>query len=126
LPAHERVPVKAFLHDLGEGWREVTSRAWVWSILAFAGLANMAGQVFFIVGAYVAKRDLGGAGAWALIASAFGIGAVGGGIVVLRLKARHPLKVACIGFGFFALPPALLALGVPASVVAVGALFDGL
>src|SRR5262249_18304931 len=53
-------------------------------------------------------------------------GAVAGGIVVLRLKARHPLKVACVGFGFFALPPALLALGVPAGVVAFGALFAGL
>jgi MFS family permease len=126
LPAHERVPVKPFLHELGEGWREVTSRSWVWSILVFSGLANMAGAVFFIVGAYVAKRDLGGAGAWALIATAFGVGAVAGGIVVLRLKPRHPLKVACVGFGLFALPPALLALGLPATVVAAGALFGGL
>jgi MFS family permease len=126
LPMHDPVPVKPFLHELGEGWREVTSRAWVWSILAFSGLANMAGNVFFIVGAYVSKHELGGAGAWALISSAFGIGAVAGGIVVLRMKARHPLKVACVGFGFFAIPPALLALGVPAGVVAAGALFAGL
>jgi hypothetical protein len=47
--------------------------------------------------------SLGGAGAWALITSAFGIGAVAGGIVVLRMTARHPLKIACVGFGFFAL-----------------------
>ena len=104
LPPHERVPVKPFLHELGEGWREVTSRSWVWSILAFAGLANMAGNVFFIVGAYVAKTELGGAGSWALISSAFGLGAVAGGIVVLRMKARHPLKVACVGFGLLRAP----------------------
>ena len=70
LPPHERVPVKPFLHELGEGWREVTSRSLVWSILIFAGIANMAGNVFFIVGAYVAKTELGGASAWALIATA--------------------------------------------------------
>jgi MFS family permease len=126
MPARERVPVKPFLHELGEGWHEVISRSWVWSILVFSGLANMAGNVFFIVGAYVAKHDLGGAGAWALITSAFGIGAVVGGIAVLRMKARHPLKVASVGFGLFALPPALLALGVPAVVVAAGGLFAGL
>jgi MFS family permease len=126
LPAHERVPVKPFLHELGEGWREVTSRSWVWSILVFSGLANMAGNVFFILGAYVSKHELGGAGAWALISAAFGVGAVVGGLVVLRLRARHPLKVACVGFGFFAIPPALLALGAPAAVVAAGALFGGL
>jgi MFS family permease len=126
LPPHERVPVKPFLHELGEGWREVTSRSWVWSILIFAGLANMAGNVFFIVGAYVAKTELGGASAWALIASAFGFGAVAGGIVVLRLRPRRPLRVACVGFALFGIPPALLALGVPAGVVAAGALFAGL
>ena len=126
LPPHETVPVKPFLHELGEGWREITSRSWVWSILVFSGLANMAGNVFFIVGAYVSKHEFGGAGAWALISSAFGIGAVAGGIVVLKMKARHPLKVACVGFGFFAIPPALLAIGVPAGVVAAGALFAGL
>jgi MFS family permease len=126
VPAHERVPVKPFLQELGEGWNEVISRSWVWSILVFAGVANMAGSVFFIVGAYVSKHELGGAGAWALITSAFGIGAVAGGIVVLRLHPRRPLRTACVGFGFFALPPALLALGVPAGVVAGGALFAGL
>jgi MFS family permease len=126
LPKHEKLPVKPFLHELAEGWHEVVSRSWVWSILVFAGLANMAGNVFFIVGAYVAKTELGGAGSWALITSAFGIGAVAGGLAVLRLRPQYPLKVACLGFGLFAIPPALLALGVPVAVVAGGALFAGL
>src|SRR5205085_9005220 len=52
LPVHEKLPVKPFLHDLHEGWREVVSRTWVWSILLFAGFGNMAGTVFFILGAY--------------------------------------------------------------------------
>ncbi len=126
LPAHERLPVKPFLHDLHEGWQEVASRTWVWSILLFAGVGNMAGAVFFILGAYVAKRSLGGAGAWALITAAFGIGSIVGGILALHLRPRRPLLTANLGLAFFAIPPALLALGVPAIGVAAGGLLSGL
>jgi len=100
LPMHERLPVKPFLHELGEGWHEVVSRAWVWSILVFAGLANMAGMAFFILGAYVAKRSLGGAGAWALITSAFGAGSIVGGLLVLHLRPRRPL-CRCVRSGSY-------------------------
>jgi predicted MFS family arabinose efflux permease len=126
LPAHERLPVKPFLHDLHEGWREVASRTWVWSILLFAGVGNMASAVFFILGAYVAKQSLGGAGAWALITAAFGVGSIMGGLLALQLRPRRPLLTANLGLAFFALPPALLALRVPAIGVAAGALFSGL
>jgi MFS family permease len=126
LPVQEKLPVKPFLHELGEGWHEVVSRSWVWSILLFAGIANMAGSVFVILGAYVAKHDLGGAGAWALITSAMGVGAIVGGIVVLRIRPRYPLRIASLTFALFALPPALLALGAPAGVIAAGGLFAGL
>jgi predicted MFS family arabinose efflux permease len=126
LPVHEKAPVKPFLHELGEGWHEVISRSWVWSILIFAGVANMASNIFFILGAYVAKHDLGGAGAWALITSALGVGAIVGGIVVLRVRPRFPLRIAAMTFALFALPPALLALGAPVGVIAAGALFAGL
>jgi predicted MFS family arabinose efflux permease len=126
LPVHERVPVKPFLHELGEGWHEVVSRTWVWSILLFAGVANMAGQIFFILGAYVSKQELGGAGAWALIVSAIGIGSIVGGVVALHVKPRRPLFVATAGFAFFALPPALVALGASAWGVAAAALVSGI
>ena len=126
LPVSKRPTAKPFFHELHEGWREVTSRSWVWSILVFAGLANMAGQVFFILGAYVAKTELGGAGAWALISSAFGVGAIAGGVAVLHLRFRRPLRTACVGFAFFAIPTALLAMGVSAGGIAAGALLAGL
>lgn len=125
LPVRERLPVKPFLHDLGEGWHEVVSRTWVWSILAYAGFANMASAAFIILGAYVAKQSLGGAGAWALIVASFGIGSILGGVLALQLKPRRPLFVSCLGFAFFAVPPALIASGVPAWVVAVGSLLSG-
>lgn len=125
LPVLQRPPAKPFLHDLREGWHEVVSRTWVWSILAYAGIANMALTAFVILGAYVAKESLGGAGAWALIVASFGVGSILGGLVALQLKPRRPLFVSCLGLAFFAVPPALIALRVPAWGVAVGGLLSG-
>jgi MFS family permease len=126
VPEREPAPKSAFFHELHEGWREVISRSWVWSILLFAGLANMAAQAWVILGAYVAKHSLGGAGAWALIVSAAGVGAIVGGIAVLHLRFRRPLRTSSLTFALFALPPVLLAAGVPAGGVAVGALLAGI
>jgi MFS family permease len=125
LPPHQRLPARPFLHDLHEGWREVRSRTWVWTILVWAGVGNMASAIVFIVGPYVAKQSLGGAGSWALIVSMFGVGAVCGGILALHVRARRPLLYANLGIGLVALPPALLALELPAGIVAVGAFFAG-
>jgi hypothetical protein len=125
LPVRERPPAKPFLHDLRDGWHEVASRTWVWSILAYAGTANMASAAFLILGAFVAKESLGGAGAWALIVASFGVGSIIGGVVALHLNPRRPLFVSCLGFAFLAIPPALMALRVPAWGVAVGGLLSG-
>lgn len=126
LPAHERVPVKPFLRDLHEGWREVVTRKWLWSILLFAGVANMSSTAFMILGPFVAKASLGGAGAWALIVSALGAGSVVGGLAALQLRPRRPLEASIATFLFFGLPPVMLALRLPAVAVAAGALVAGL
>jgi MFS family permease len=120
LPRREPLP-QPFLHDLLDGWREFTARTWVWSNLAFIGVGNMVFNSTFVLGAAVAKRSLGGADAWGLILAAFGLGAVVGGVVALRIRPRRPLVTANLGLILFALPPALLALRLPALVVAAGA-----
>jgi MFS family permease len=121
LPRREPLPPQPFLHDLLDGWREFTARTWVWSNLSFIGVGNMVFNSTFVLGAAVARRSLGGAGAWGLILGAFGLGAVVGGVVALRLRPRRPLVTANLGLVFFALPPALLALRAPTAVIAAGA-----
>jgi len=49
-----------------------------------------------VLGPLVAKEQLGGAGAWATIAVAWGLGAVVGGLVALRYRPRRPLLAAVI------------------------------
>jgi hypothetical protein len=126
LPVQARLSAKPFVDGLVEGWREFIARTWVWTNLIFAGLGNVAGSVVFILGAFVAKESLGGAGSWALIVAGFGLGAVIGNLVALKVRPSRPLVVANLGCAFLALPPALLALRAPTGVIAAASLLGGL
>ena len=97
-----RIPPRAaaaepphFLRELREGWREFTSRTWLWSTVVVFGVGNIFFMFWPVLGPTVAKEHLGGAGAWAKILVANGIGAVVGGAFALRYRPKLPL-VACI------------------------------
>ena len=68
----------AFFAELREGWREFTSRTWLWASVLLFGLGNLAFAGWHVLGPAIAEESLGGAGAWATILAAGGIGAVGG------------------------------------------------
>jgi MFS family permease len=126
LPRREPLPPQPFLHDLLDGWHEFTARTWVWSNLAFIGIGNMVFNSTFVLGAVIAKRSLGGAGAWGLILGALGLGAVIGGLVALRIRPRRPLVTANLVLAGSAAPPALLALRPPLALVVAGAFIGGI
>ncbi|HEY3185633.1 MAG TPA: MFS transporter [Gaiellaceae bacterium] len=125
LPPHERLPQQRFLRDLRDGWHEFSSRTWLWSGVVAAGIANMLSAPFFVLGAAIAKSDLGGAGPWALILSSFSAGALAGGMVALRLRPRRPFRASFIGYLPFGLPSLLLAFHAGAYAIAVTALIAG-
>lgn len=125
VPPHERLAPQRFLHDLRDGWREFSSRTWLWSGVCAAGVANMCGQPFFVLGALVSKESLGGARAWALILASFSVGNLVGGILALRLRPRRPFFIAFVCFLPFALPSLLLATHAGAFGVAAAALVAG-
>ena len=125
LPPHVKLAAQSFFGDLREGWYEFVSRTWVWVIVVSASIGNMMASVFVVLGALVAKESLGGAGAWATILAALGVGSLVGGLVSLRVRLRHPLFFGSTLLGFLALPIALLALRAPALVIAAGAVLAG-
>ena len=88
MPAHVPVESHSFIADLRDGWDDFRSRTWLWTTVASTTFGNMMFAAYFVLGPLVADRELGGAGAWALIASAFGIGLLVGGIVLLQLDPR--------------------------------------
>ena len=125
LPAREGLAVQPFLRDLLEGWHEFRSRTWLWSGVLGAGLGNMFFTAFIVLGAAISKESLGGPGAWALILSTFSIGAFAGGLAALKVRPRRPFFVAYLAYLPLGLPCALLALELPAQVVAAGSLVAG-
>jgi len=132
LPADEfdraGAAARSFWRDLADGWNEVRSRTWVWaSICYFACFQLVYLSSFAVLGPVVAKRSLGGAGAWAAIAAAGGVGAVLGSLAAYRLRPRRPLlfAFACAGFG--TVPSlVLLALAAPAVSIAAAELLAGI
>ena len=125
VPAGARMAPQRFLHDLREGWREFTARAWAVAIVGAIALGSIPWAAWPVLGPKVAKDSLGGAGAWALMSAGVGVGAVLGGLTALRVHPPRPLLLGCVTMLVFPLPLALLALGAPAAVTAVAAMAAG-
>jgi MFS family permease len=110
-----------FVTDLVEGWREFTSRTWVWASVAHFAFFHLAVLApFWVLAPVVAEEELGGAGAYATILSAMGIGAILGGLVALRVEPPRPLATAFVLILFDI--PVYLALAAAAPVAAIAAL----
>jgi MFS family permease len=126
LLARIRVPARPpreqpanFLSELREGWHEFSSRTWLWSSVVLFGVGNLAfAGVWLVLGPAIAKQHLGGAGAWAAVLTASGIGAVVGGFAGLRYKPERPLLACCIAPLPVLLQMAGLALHVPVAGLA--------
>jgi hypothetical protein len=111
-----------FLRDLTEGWRAFTEHTWVWSITLWISLYFLITYApFFVLGPYVAKQSMGGAGAWATVVTGEAIGALLGGLVALRFQPGRSLIVIGLLFTMTAIQSVLLALKSPYELIAVGA-----
>ncbi|HEV2361959.1 MAG TPA: MFS transporter [Acidimicrobiales bacterium] len=128
LGAQEASPAgESFFHQLRTGWREFRSRTWLWVIVAQWAIGNVAIMApFMVLGAVVAKQSLGGASAWGTILACQGIGAIVGGLVMLRLKPRRPLVVATASAFVFPLSMVALGLRAPLALIAASAGLMGL
>jgi MFS family permease len=102
-----------FLHELAEGWVEFRRQTWIWTTIVFFGIGNFAGASYFVLGPLLAKQHYGGAGDWATIISAFGVGTILGGIVSLRIRPRRPLLASCLAATPYDMPMLAMALQLP-------------
>ena len=115
-----------FWRDLRAGWRIFRSRTWLWVDGLFSALGSFAVLApLLALGPIVAQRSLGGAPAWATIVAAFGIGAVLGGMLLLRVQPARPLRVGVPLLALLALPTGLLAVPASTLTIAVGAVAGG-
>ena len=107
-----------YLSSLREGWREFRSHAWLWPSVICFGVTTFAYAGWLVLGPVVAKEELGGAGAWAVILTSAGAGAVVGGIVTLRYRPERPLVASIVAVVFATPEIVALALGAPVWVIA--------
>jgi MFS family permease len=127
LPALARAAVSPnFVRELREGWHAFVEHTWVWVLtlwISFYFLVTLA--PFFVLGPYIARTSLGGAGAWATIVTGEGIGALAGGLAALRFRPGRPWVLVCGLFCATAVQSVLLAEHAPAIGIAAAAVFAG-
>lgn len=116
---------RSFVAELRDGFAEVRSRTWLWTTIVAASIFNAAGVAFVVLGAVIAKRQLGGPGGWALILAAEGAGALLGGAALLRLAPRRPLLVATLVGLVPVVPTFLMAIPAPLVWIALAGLMAG-
>jgi MFS family permease len=122
VDARAKVAGQRFVRDLREGFAEVRKRTWVWSVIAAAALWNVL-VGFTVLGPVVAKRSLGGPGAWAAILAVEGIGWLVGGVTLLRITPRRPLVVGTVASATAVIPTLLLAAPAPLITIVVASFF---
>ncbi|MGN6257365.1 MAG: MFS transporter [Solirubrobacterales bacterium] len=116
----------SFAADLRRGWTEFSSRTWLWAVVCGAAVANATYYpAIQVLGPAVARASLGGSSAWAVIATAMGIGALAGGGVALWVRPRRPLLLSESLIILIVIPMALLALPASTAAIALGALVAG-
>lgn len=106
LPPAARAARQRFVGELAAGWREVTSRTWLWASLLMFSLTNISIASFFVLGPLVVQRELDGATDWGLIMTGSAIGGVVGSAIALRYHPMRPLLP-----GFLLVLPTALELG---------------
>jgi MFS family permease len=110
-----------FFGDLAGGWHEVKSRPWLLGALVTFGISNLTNPVFFVLGPIIVRDEFGGAREWGFVLTAVAVGGFLGGMVGLRAKPVHPLRISFP----VVLPVSLLLLAlippVPFAVVLLGA-----
>jgi predicted MFS family arabinose efflux permease len=128
LPARARAAsAPNFLRELREGWQAFTEHTWVWLLtfwIAFYFVITYA--PFFVLGPYIAKHSLGGAGAWGTVVTGEGIGALAGAIIGLRIRPARPWVVVGAVFSLTSVQSVLLAAHVSFVAIALAAVIAGL
>ncbi|HEU4947343.1 MAG TPA: MFS transporter [Kribbella sp.] len=115
------------LHDLRVGWKEFVSRQWVWVIVVSFCVLNMIFVACWTTLGPVVADDTFGRTGWGVVSACFGAGLVVGGVMMIRLKPRHPLRVGMLGtlltaaaFACLVVAPYTVAVAAVAFLVGIG------
>ena len=115
-----------FLRELRDGWDAFTEHTWLWLLTVWIALYFLITYApFFVLGPYIAKHSLGGAGAWGTVVTGEGIGALLGALVGLRVRPGRPWVVVGAVFALTSVQSVLLAAHVSFVAIAIAAVIAG-
>ncbi|MGI5400445.1 MFS transporter [Streptomyces sp. CA-135486] len=121
-----REPGGGLLSDLRDGWKEFSSRPWLWAVVAqFSVVVAVVGAAESVYGPLVARDELGGAGPWGMALAAFGVGTLGGALLMTRWQPRRMLLAGTLCVFPLATPSAALAVPLPVAGLAAVMLLSG-
>ena len=96
-PVVERSDSSSTLHEIKTGWREFSSRRWVFLVvISFSFVVSMERAVYSVLGPLVADEKLGGPKPWSVILATWAIGSVVGVLFAAKVRPRYPIRVAII------------------------------
>lgn len=129
-----RVPASAdredrqpFLRELADGWREVTSRRWLWFVIVNATAYLLLYEApLQVVGPITMEAAYDGATSWGIVLSAMAAGAAIGAVISATGRLRRPMLWALVLFFATAVVPLLLLIEAPLAIVAATNLLVGL
>jgi len=105
--------------DLREGWREFSSRQWLWVVVAqYAIVIAALNANVGVLGPLTAEHHLGGARAWSVIVAAQALGTIAGAGLAARVRVERPILVAVLATFPAAVPIALLSARAPVWLIA--------
>jgi MFS family permease len=114
------------LAELGEGFREVSSRPWLWVTVVVFSLAVPVGYApLFVLGPTIAKETYDSAAVFGIVTAAFGAGALTGAVIGLRWRPRHPMRAAFFVIAVWPLMLVSFAAGAPVALVVLLSIATG-
>jgi len=117
---------QSFLRELRDGWSAFVEHTWMWVLVLWIALYFLLTYApFFVLGPYIAKHSMGGAGSWGVVVTGEGIGALLGSIAGLRFRPRHPLVATGLLFVPTSIQSVLLAYHAPVELLAPAAALAG-
>ena len=108
-----------FWRELRSGMSTVFRTRWMASVIGgFTFYHALVMPGIFVLGPALMKRDYAGASSYAVTVAGFGVGAIAGGAVALRVKPRRPIAVCAALLAVGACQPLVYSSGAEVAAIA--------
>lgn len=118
---------RTLLSELGEGFREVRSRPWMWvTVVVFAVAVPLGYAPVYVLGPTLAEETYDSAAVFGVVTAAYGAGALIGAVIGFRWRPRRPMLAAFAVISVWPVMIVAFALGAPVAVVVPLAIATGM